>query len=376
MHKAAQRNEVDKLAKGPVDERDKKQRTPLHWAVEAGSTDAVEWLLGHGASCDARDAAGDTPWTLAAKGGDERTLELLADRVSGEAALVKHLLNGADALGRTAVHWALRLDGPSTLQALLERVQDADARRRVLLAVTSEGSTPLHEGCMYGAEECVNVLLQALGTGRAEALAVLDKNGHAAVHVCAINHPTMLRLFRDSELDVRTRSGQTLLSVVEEFGAQVDDVLSAARLRAMAAAGADQLGRTAAHYAAMLGDADRVQYLTETLGVDASAKDAEGKTAADLLAAVEAEDASLAAVAGGGALPVQDDGETLPEALASKAAVGKTGGMRRRQIKRRPRREHDDEGLEVEEEEPEEPKQQPKVAILCTRHPLCSHIFL
>jgi hypothetical protein len=48
MHKAAARNEVDKL-KGDVNELDKKKRTPLHHAAEADALEGATALLERGA---------------------------------------------------------------------------------------------------------------------------------------------------------------------------------------------------------------------------------------------------------------------------------------------------------------------------------------
>jgi ankyrin repeat protein len=44
-----------------VDTRDNRGETPLHWAIQGGHKQIVEWLLDHGADIHARDIEGHTP---------------------------------------------------------------------------------------------------------------------------------------------------------------------------------------------------------------------------------------------------------------------------------------------------------------------------
>lgn len=60
-----------------IHRRDSVQRTPLHWAVVAGATNSVRWLLDHGADLAAADQDGNTALHLAASPFRHEALALL-----------------------------------------------------------------------------------------------------------------------------------------------------------------------------------------------------------------------------------------------------------------------------------------------------------
>lgn len=47
-----------------IDKRDAAGKTPLHWAVECGNSEAIEFLLGWGANVFTRDLKGKRPVDL------------------------------------------------------------------------------------------------------------------------------------------------------------------------------------------------------------------------------------------------------------------------------------------------------------------------
>jgi ankyrin repeat protein len=143
MHKAAQRNDVAKLTSiVEVNERDKKQRTPLHWACDGCAEEAVQLLLKRGARTDVADVAGDTPLILAAKSGSLDIVNTLLK--SGDA--VDSTLLMCDTNGYTALHWAVRMDNAEIVSAILS--VEKTKRRLLLSQGVVDGFTALHLACI------------------------------------------------------------------------------------------------------------------------------------------------------------------------------------------------------------------------------------
>jgi ankyrin repeat protein len=57
--------------------RDEGGRTPLHWAVIGGSSEAAAFLIAHGADLEARGDDGQTPLEIAFDRGDNEIVDLL-----------------------------------------------------------------------------------------------------------------------------------------------------------------------------------------------------------------------------------------------------------------------------------------------------------
>ena len=93
--------------------------TPLHWAVRADDSKAVDKLLRSGADAKAADRYGVTPLYLAA--------------VNGNAAIIRRLLdsgadpNSKDPAGETALMTAARTGTPDALRTLLDRGANVNA---------------------------------------------------------------------------------------------------------------------------------------------------------------------------------------------------------------------------------------------------------
>ena len=87
--------------------------TPLHWAVRAGDSAAVERLLKSGADAKAADRYGVTPLYLAAVNGDAGIIRKLLDAGADP--------NSKDPAGETTLMTAARTGLPDALQVLLDR---------------------------------------------------------------------------------------------------------------------------------------------------------------------------------------------------------------------------------------------------------------
>src|SRR6185437_2976107 len=68
---------IDRLRELDLTSADGNGAGPLHWAIELRQARAAEYLLSRGADPNAPDAAGRTPLTLAALGGDVALIGLL-----------------------------------------------------------------------------------------------------------------------------------------------------------------------------------------------------------------------------------------------------------------------------------------------------------
>ncbi|XP_065195959.1 putative ankyrin repeat protein RF_0381, partial [Sycon ciliatum] len=180
-----------------------RQRTALHYAVEAGVSNIVRFLLRHGADVYIRDNMGDTPLSLAsgnlldliracaavqaAESGDsDRLSELYRDGLdinavhlaskspllhhaacAGQPDVVHFLLrsgafvNEPNSEGNTALHYACVSELPhrnyaETLRQLLNSGADINARN-------DRGDTPLHLAAERGYNLRVSMLLKTAG---------------------------------------------------------------------------------------------------------------------------------------------------------------------------------------------------------------------
>jgi ankyrin repeat protein len=171
---ARQRNAVQRfgklLAKGAdVNAVDEYGACALHAAVsqfgQSGQVDeaaiqaAVDWLLVHGASVDARTRAGDTALALAVSSG------------RGLALIDRLLQAGADA--NAALHaaaWPTRADAVDVMRRLLDAGANIDT-------VNANGATALHGAARLGTPEMVALLLARGASARAR-----DHAGETPLH--------------------------------------------------------------------------------------------------------------------------------------------------------------------------------------------------
>ncbi len=133
---------------------DARGRTPLHWAVLARATSAVEILLTNHATVNAADSRGATALHFATGAAD---LPLLTRLLAAGADV-----HAADATGQTALHHAARLATSEPLQALLRAGAKPDARDRA-------GKTPLDVAADANLMENIRRLSDAAPKGSAQA---------------------------------------------------------------------------------------------------------------------------------------------------------------------------------------------------------------
>lgn len=82
LHYALSKTTIKKLVDcgADVNARDDWERTPLHYAVERGSGEAVSTLRALGADINARNQQGDSPLDIAEKSGNKEIAELLRQK--------------------------------------------------------------------------------------------------------------------------------------------------------------------------------------------------------------------------------------------------------------------------------------------------------
>lgn len=139
------------LEKAPaaVDQRDRKQKTPLHMAAGVDQVAAMEVLAAHGAEVDAKDITGMTPLHVAAMYGRRAAAEWLLDHGAAVGAV--------DDFGDTPLHTAAVFGRGHTVTLLLARGAALDARN-------ADGLTP-RELAVRGRHERVAALLERLAAG-------------------------------------------------------------------------------------------------------------------------------------------------------------------------------------------------------------------
>jgi ankyrin repeat protein len=130
--------------------------TPLHWAVQEGHKDVVEWLVTHNAEVNAKatDAPGTnvswpplrliTPLHLAALKGHKNVAELLLAN--------KADVNARDASGWTPLHVAAQRCRKNMVKLLLAKGAEVNAKDIF-------GKTPLHVAALGGRKDVAELLL-------------------------------------------------------------------------------------------------------------------------------------------------------------------------------------------------------------------------
>lgn len=113
IHEAAERGYtgvivrmVERNVEFDINQRDKYQRTALHWAAEMGRIECAEALLDYGADIKATECNGRTSIHLAARSGDATMLKTLLEGVSDKQK--EELVNQGDHFKITPVFLAMQ----------------------------------------------------------------------------------------------------------------------------------------------------------------------------------------------------------------------------------------------------------------------------
>jgi ankyrin repeat protein len=222
-----------------------------------------------GASTAARDRNGGTALTHAARGGHEPLVRLL---VGHGAEINRHNLQGS-----TPLYIAVEQNRLAAASALLELGADLNLPGR-------GGVTPLSAAAYNGNLKLVDLLLD-----RGADTTVRDVSGKTAILYAAARGfgPLVTRLLATG-IDVNATYGNNLTVLMWAAGyaddVPVDDGVGVVTLlldKGAAIEAKDDRGRTALMTAASLGH-DEVGAVLLQRGADRTARDRDGKTAADL----------------------------------------------------------------------------------------------
>jgi uncharacterized protein len=241
----------------------------LFQAADMGCTTIVTELLDRGASVLARDRMFNTALHYAARGGRKELVGLLLDKGAD--------INQANADGSTALALAIAGRRQDVVQLLLERGAST-------AGLAPRGSTLLATAAFGGDEQLVRVLLdhgcdpnEPDGTGKGPL-----------VYASAKALTPIVRMLLDAGADVNRAYAHNLTALMWAAGypnivAAPDGIATAELLAARGASirAVDDRGRSALMIAAERGHAEMVRWLIAQ-GADASLRDGQGKTAADL----------------------------------------------------------------------------------------------
>ncbi|KAF5974783.1 ankyrin unc44 [Fusarium coicis] len=180
-----------------VNAKDKGGLTALHHACLSQQPDIVEVLIEITAiDLNAVDKDMQTPLHLAAQLDDERTLKLLAGKISE----VDHQDNN----GQTALHIAALCGLENHTRVLLDK--GADTKKG-----DKQGQTPLHLAMQQMNEGVVKSLTERMGE-----IGQQDVNGQTALHLAAASGNekyTRLLLDKRADLSIRDNNHQTALHI-------------------------------------------------------------------------------------------------------------------------------------------------------------------
>jgi ankyrin repeat protein len=127
-----------------MDTRDASSRTPLSAAISTGNSTLVEMLLDHGADVNEQNEQGESALIIAARAKNVKSMQILLERGAG--------INHADKNGITALLSSQRLGCWSAVKLLLDRGADVNI-------ADSFGATPLLEASREHNADLVKVLL-------------------------------------------------------------------------------------------------------------------------------------------------------------------------------------------------------------------------
>ncbi|EQL03178.1 pfs, ankyrin repeats & 6-phosphofructo-2-kinase [Ophiocordyceps sinensis CO18] len=290
-----------------LDQADRKGRTPLHWAAQAGHVSIVQMLMASGqVDSDRQDSQGTTPlWDALYQGHLSVVEELLAAGIDiesrqkdgqtpltwaaqkGHLEMMKKLLDhGADVhqkgdRERTAIHWASAGGHTPCLQLLLEHgssMYESDRNYYTPITLAAENG---HEGCIdalilhgadinWGLDESSRRPLQvAAGRGHCHVLRKLIQSGADVNWHTTSGYGALIEASSHSRLDA--------VKVLLDNGARINDT--------------DNGKRTSLHWAIEKSTwhSGVVELLLER-GIEVNSTNSSGDTALHLAASLNYED--------------------------------------------------------------------------------------
>jgi glyoxylase-like metal-dependent hydrolase (beta-lactamase superfamily II) len=155
IHDAAQQGDLAKLKMlleknpGLIEARSENEKTPLHFAAQAGFKEIVELLIEKGADVNAKNIANEIPLHYAAAMRHKEVVDLLIARGA--------MLNSGTLDGSTPLHYAANLGNSETIRVLIEKGADINCRNR-------NGLTPLDLAYEFDQNEIVQLLISKGGS--------------------------------------------------------------------------------------------------------------------------------------------------------------------------------------------------------------------
>ena len=202
--------------------------TLLIYAAMNGRTDTVKYLISQNADVNAENKKGHTAATLAAMNGHTEILnELINNGVSVDAKNEK--------TGDTLLMYAAHCGRTKTARCLIVRGANVNAKNK----------TTGYTAAMYAAKSGHTEILNYLIDNGVDVNAKDEKTGDTLLHtllMCAVS---------EGKVD-------TVRYLIEEKGVDIDKE--------------DKTGKTAAMYAAMCGDTEKLRTLIEEKGIDVNTK--------------------------------------------------------------------------------------------------------
>lgn len=208
-------------AKAPVDYKDGKGETALHWAAARKRMECIKELVEGGANLDAENKQGHTPIIVAAKGGYAEPIRLLVEKGAN--------LYHKDKDYKMALHHVPFLC--RSLKTLLERMcgwalleYAAKGRGNEVTDLVRKGAsprlsdeqlrTPLHHAAAGGH----NIVVEYLLTQKSRINAV-DRFGQTALHraaVCRHDLVVYTLLRHGADADIVDKSGKRAVDYAEQ----------------------------------------------------------------------------------------------------------------------------------------------------------------
>ena len=162
----------------PIDTKDDKGKSLLHWAAWGGNMTAVSFLIKRGCDVDSVDVRGLTPLHYAAQKGQTKAVQELIrynaskSVVAGELGVPLHQaafegyvdtvkamleeecpIDAVDTDGATVLHWAVEGGKVEIVNELVGKGCDVNA-------VKANGCTPLHYAAAYGRRKLIDCLIK------------------------------------------------------------------------------------------------------------------------------------------------------------------------------------------------------------------------
>jgi len=277
--------------------------TPLHIAAREGQVEIASFLIEKGAELEAKNSTGFTPLFLAVlskrpeivrffleKGADVnaqtrfQTTPLFTAAESGNGEIIRALIekganvNHANPFFGSPLHRAAYMDFPEAAKILLDSGADLKIKDQ-------RGQTPLHQATQLGRVEVARLFVD-----RGAEIDAFDGDSRTPLHMAVLwgtgrseaNNSAelgFLLIGNGARIDTIDAEGLTPLTTAVKRG--ITDLAGAFLRRGGDIKSIEPgTGRTLLHLAALNGHGDMAELLLAG-GIDAAARDANGKTAFD-----------------------------------------------------------------------------------------------